>query len=111
MVARTKISMNDRARIFLPFDTLKGLHEALRAKEYEMEMIEKGKISPEQAEVISKRLSNLEKEQLYEATFYENGHYLKCKGKATLRQEDQTLIIGDKQISLKDLFGLIEASE
>ena len=105
------MSMNDRARIFLPFDTLKGLHEALKAKEYEMEMIEKGKLSPEQAEEISKRLSNLEKGIVYEATYFENGHYLKCKGEATLRQDKQTLIIGDQQISLNDLFGLIEANE
>ena len=109
-MARTKMSMNDRARIFLPFDTLKGLHEALRAKEYEMEMIEKGRLSPEQAEEISSLLSNLSKGAIYEATYFENGHYLKCRGKAILRQEDQTLIIGDKQIDLKDLFGLTEAN-
>ena len=105
------MSMNDRARIFLPFDTLKGLHEALKAKEYEMEMVERGKLSPEQAEEISKRLSNLEKGIVYEATYFENGHYLKCKGEATLRQDEQALIIGDQQISLNDLFGLIEANE
>lgn len=104
------MSMNDRARIFLPFDTLKGLHEALRAKEYEMEMIEKRRLSPEQAEEISSLLSNLSKDTIYEATYFENGHYLKCRGKAILRQEDQTLIIGDKQIDLKDLFGLTETN-
>ena len=61
-MARTKMSMNDRARIFLPFDTLKGLHEALRAKEYEMEMIEKGRLSPEQAEELRGLYVEIDKE-------------------------------------------------
>ena len=37
MVNRPKMSREDRAKQFMPFDALKGLQEALREKEIEYE--------------------------------------------------------------------------
>lgn len=35
---RGRMPLSERAKIFLPFEPLKGFHEALRAKEFEVEL-------------------------------------------------------------------------
>ena len=97
--------MNDRARQFLPFDAMKGLQEALRAKEYEMEAASKGSVSSEQAAEISNALANIDADKTYEATYFKDGHYLTVKGKALLKEYESELLIGDLRINLSDLFG------
>ena len=37
-MARGRMPLSERAKIFLPFEPLKGFHEALRAKELEVEL-------------------------------------------------------------------------
>ena len=48
------MSRQERAKQFAPFDALKGLHDALRLKEYEHERVQKGDMPEEKAEAISK---------------------------------------------------------
>ena len=105
MAERNKMTMNDRARQFLPFDAMKGLQEALRAKEYEMEAVSRGSVSPEQAAEISDSLANIDPSKTYLATYFENGHYLTAKGPAKLKEYESELDIGEVKIALRDLFG------
>ena len=55
---------SERAKQFMPFDTLKGLKNALRMKEYEHERVSKGELSEEKATEISKKLLNLNKKMM-----------------------------------------------
>ena len=51
------ISRENRARQFLPFDALKGLQEALREKEIELD--ERKELSEESIEELSKNLQQI----------------------------------------------------
>lgn len=94
----------DRAKQFAPFDALKGLQDALRLKEYEHERVQRGEIQEEKANEISKTLISLEKDSVVCATYFENGHYLTCEGKAKLVVEEGCIKVGNKTIFLLDLY-------
>ena len=55
------MSRKDRAKQFAPFDALKGLQKALRLKEFEHEIVEKGDVSEENSNKISTIFLNLKK--------------------------------------------------
>ncbi len=96
----------ERAKQFMPFDTLKGLHEALRMKEYEHERVAKGELSEEKAAEISKILLNLDKNDVIFVKFYENEHYVELQGKATLNIEEHLLVVNYKKIYFDDIYEL-----
>ncbi len=103
---REKMSPEDRAKQFAPFDALKGLRTALYLKEYEKNKIDRGEVQAETAEKISKILFNLEKGTRLKCKYYEDGYYKAIEGVAKLDIEKQTLKIGEKAIPLDDIFDL-----
>lgn len=103
-----KMSRQMRAKQFSPFDALKGLQDALRLKEYQHERIVKGDLSEEKAIELSKTLLNLEKNDIVQVTYFENGHYLKVQGKVVLNVEDNTLSVDRKRLSLDDIFEIFK---
>ncbi len=105
-MSREKMPLSMRAKQFLPFDAVKGLQAALRLKEYEVESVEKGKISETEAAAISVTLSGLEKGDVVSVRHFEDGHYKSVEGKATLHLEDGYLLIDETRIELKNLFGI-----
>lgn len=98
----------DRARQFAPFDALKGLQQALRLKEYEHDRIEKGDITEEKIEEISKTLNDLEKGDSVEVTFFCDGYYKTMKGKSKVDVFEQKLIVDGTTISFDDITDLIK---
>ena len=60
----------ERAKIFLPFDALKGLKEALREKE--KILVDKKKLSIEEKEKISKKLIQIKKGMIIKVIYFEN---------------------------------------
>ena len=72
------ISRNDRAKQFLPFDSLKGFQEALREKE--VEYVEKKELSEEVLEELSEILNQIEKEDEIRIVYYTNKQYKEVKG-------------------------------
>lgn len=106
MANNKKLSSNDRARQFLPFDALKGLKEALRIKEYEHERLKEKDISEEKAKNISDALMNIEKNTIVMATYFNDGYYIDIKGKAKLFIESNIIQIDDIKINLDQLFDL-----
>ena len=70
-----KMSNSDRARIFLPFDSLKGLQDALRIKEYENERIARNDISEDLIEKISSNMINYEAGENVNIKYYLDGYY------------------------------------
>ena len=62
------ISRENRARQFLPFDALKGLQEALREKEIELD--ERKELSEESIEELSNNLQLIERGDNVRLTYY-----------------------------------------
>lgn len=102
---REKMPLSQRAKIFLPFDAVKGLRPALRIKEFEVESVQKGFLDEEEAKVISANLSSLKGGEYAEARYFEKGHYFFVEGEAKLIPEEGYLFVGKKKILLKNLFG------
>ena len=105
-MSREKMPLESRAKQFLPFDAVKGLQAALRLKEYEVESVEKGKVSETEAALISATLTSLRKGDAVRVRHYEGGHYLQIEGKATPRFEDGYLLVDETKIELLNLFGI-----
>lgn len=100
------MSREERAKQFAPFDAFKGLHEALRLKEYEHERVLKGEINEEQAEKISKVLINYEKGQVVRLIYYDNGHYKEIIGQMVLNLYLQKVEINKINIDLNNVCDL-----
>ena len=97
------MSMNDRARQFLPFEALKGLKEALKLKEYEHERIEKSDLSEDEIINISNTLSELKNNDLVEVNYYSNGSYIITKGNIKLNIVNNYISIDKNKILLDDI--------
>lgn len=105
-MARTKMSRQDRAKQFAPFDALKGLHEALRMKEYQHERVQKGDLGEEKIEEISEILLALEKNDVVDVRYFVDGHYLQKQGAAKIDYIEQILYVGDLKIGFEDIFDI-----
>ena len=92
-----------RAKQFAPFDALKGLHEALKLKEYEHDRMEKGDISPEQIENISKLLLDLKKDEVVKVKYFQDGYNKELTGKSRVDILEQTIKVNDILISFDDI--------
>ena len=103
---RTKMSLNDRAKQFAPFDTLKGLKAKLKMVEYEHERYEKGDISEEKAKELSDILLNLNKKKTIKVTYFYDGHFINQEGHANLNIECHTLDINNKKIELDMIYDI-----
>lgn len=102
------MSRKDRAKQFAPFDALKGLHEALKLKEYEHDRIVKGDIPQEQIETISKTLLDLDKNEVVEVEFYHDGYYTTITGKSRVDIINQKLKVDNFEISFDDIVELVK---
>lgn len=103
---RTKMPRQERAKQFMPFDALKGLHQALQMKEYEHERTQKGDIDEETIEKMTKLLSNLTKNDKIKVKYYYDGHYFEVTGSGKVLLAENALLIEDKQIYLDDVMDI-----
>lgn len=103
---RMKMSRSDRAKQFAPFDALKGLHDALKIKEYEHDRIVKGELQEEQIREISKKLLSLRPRSLVKLTFFEDGHDKEMCGSAKLIIDENVLKVERKKVKLDDILDL-----
>ncbi len=101
-----KMSLNDRARQFLPFDAQKGLKEAIRLKEIEYERIKRRDIDEDKCAKISDTLLNVEKNELVEVTYFEEGYYNTITGKIKIKIEEESILVDKKIIKLFDLYDI-----
>ena len=71
----------DRAKIFAPFDALKGFHEALAAQE--VMIVPKRDLSEEMKEELDYKLQHIEGHPVITVTYYSvaDGNYLQITGK------------------------------
>ena len=103
MVRREKMSRQERAKQFAPFDALKGLKEAIMIKEFEHEKISKNEMSEEQVKIISDVLLNLQKNDEVEIEFYRDGHIVRLVGKAQVEPLEGVLKVGSFVIDFIDI--------
>jgi len=69
----------DRARQFMPFDALKGLQEALREKEKEVEM--RKELSEESLSQLNEQLQRISPGDIIKIMFYKAQQYVEIKDK------------------------------
>ena len=96
----------ERAKQFMPFDALKGLHEALRQKEYEHDIVDKPDLSEEKINELTTKLNSLKKNTIVEATYYMANHNHKIIGPATLDTSKSIITVATEPISLSNLIDL-----
>ena len=97
----------DRAKQFMPFDSLKGLQEALRAREERRSRIEKRTLSEDMKDKLSKIFQRLQKQSRVQVTFYLHGHYIDLEGDIVEIDKFYRFIkIGNQKIFFDDIFSL-----
>lgn len=72
---RPKMSPADRAKQFMPFDAVKGLREALAAKEAELLYVEKNALTEETEETLNSVLNGLRAGDTVRITYYADHGY------------------------------------
>ena len=100
---RTKMSRENRAKQFAPFDALKGLQDALKLKQYQHEKIVKGEMTEEKAKELSKILINIEKGDIVKVTYFEDDHNKEISGFVKFLAEENCLQVEKKKILLDDV--------
>ncbi len=97
----------NRAAQFNPFDSLKGLQEALREKEEKLSRVEKRDLSEEQEEALSRALQRAEKGDTVCVTFYRGGHYYTVTDTLTaINRTYRFLTVGEAKIYFDDLYAV-----
>lgn len=100
---RMKMSRADRAKQFAPFSALKGLDEALRAKE--RITVEKAELSEEYSEDISRTLNMTETGDTVRVIFYSEGEYVSAEGIVTrIDKNSGQLWVVKKAIDFEDIY-------
>lgn len=92
----------ERAKIFLPFDGLKGFKEALREKE--KILVDKKLISQEEKDKLSKQIIKIKKGMIVKIIFFENEEYIELEG--IVSKIDFTykkIVIVKKEINFNDI--------
>lgn len=98
-----------RAKQFNPFDALKGLHEALRLKEYEHDRILRGDLSEDKIQEISKTLSNLKKGDFVSLIYFYDNHEWQTEGACKINYDLKQIEIEKKKISFDDIIDIKES--
>lgn len=95
----------DRAKIFLPFDALKGFKEELRKKE--KILVEKKILSIEEKDKISKKITQIKKGVILKIIYYENNEYIEVEGMVSnIDMVYKTLTIVSKKINFNDILDI-----
>jgi hypothetical protein len=95
----------ERAKIFMPFDALKGFKEAL--KEKEKIVVERIELSEEEKDKLIYKLDNLKKGLLIKIVYYNNLEYIELKGIVSMiNAQSKVITIVNKKIRVEDILSL-----
>lgn len=100
------MSRVDRAKLFVPFDALKGLQEILREKEKEIE--ERKELSEESLMELQEELNKVEIGNKIFIKYYKNRKYIDITGIVTRINfvKKKIIINGDTIINISDIIQL-----
>lgn len=93
----------NRAAQFAPFDSLKGLNEAIKLKEYEHDRVALKELSEEQAKEISSILETYVPGEILEITYFDDGYEktIVCSPKIDIIEG--ILSFGDDKIQIEKI--------
>ncbi len=99
------MTVADRAKQFVPFAALKGLPEALAAKE--RIVVEKIELSPEMTEELDRRMHLLQRGQIATVVYFHKDEYIKITGMvARIDTTCRLLQIVNTKIGFDDIYEL-----
>ena len=92
----------DRAKQFMPFAALKGLPEALAAKE--KILVQKVELSPEMEEELDRRMHLIRRGEVITAVYFNKDEYIKITGMvARIDETSRLLQIVNTKINFDDI--------
>lgn len=98
---------SERAKLFMPFDAMKGLTEALREREERHLRVEKRELSEEAAARLSANIGKVKRGDAVWVEYYRAFYEVTLQG--TVSKIDTVyryLVIGDERIYFDDLYKL-----
>ena len=102
---RIKMHVADRAKQFMPFSAVKGLSEALSAKE--RIIIPKAELSPEMADELDCKMHQLKCGHIACVIFFQKDQYIKATGMvARIDETSRLLQIVNTRISFDDIYDI-----
>ena len=102
---RMRMSVEQRAKQFMPFAALRGLPEALALKE--KVAVPKIELSEERAEELDRKMHMLQKGQIATAIYFAGGEYLKKTGMiAGIDENARVLRIVNDKIAFDDILDI-----
>ena len=101
------MTRRERAKQFLPFDSLKGLQEALRDREERHARVERHGIGEEEQAALNRALSYLAKGCCVRVSCHCDFHDTELTGKVTeLNYAKKYLCLNGKKLLFEDLYAL-----
>lgn len=101
-----KMSIEERAKQFMPFSALKGLNEALAEKE--KIVVPKIELSEDGAIELDRKMHTLERGKIATIIYYDKEEYLKITGMvAKIDENNRILQIVDTKISFDDIYDIM----
>lgn len=96
--------MVDRAKQFLPFDSLKGLNRIL--KEREKVVVDKIELLDDEKKVLEYKIKQVKKSMMIKIIYYEN-EYLELEGLVSnINFNDKYLVIVKKRIDFISIYSI-----
>ncbi|MBE6869902.1 MAG: YolD-like family protein [Ruminococcus albus] len=95
----------ERAKIFMPFASLKGYYDLILAQEDGHEV--RRQVDDETAAKISDKLNRIKKGSSIKVEYYENGNYITEKGKVNrIDYSYKFLVVNDQKIWFDDIMDI-----
>lgn len=99
---KNKMPIADRAKQFMPFAALKGLPEALAAKE--KILVQKVELSPEMEEELDRRMHLIRRGEVITTVYFHKDEYIKITGMvARIDETSRLLQIVNTKINFDDI--------
>lgn len=99
---KNKMPIEERAKQFMPFAALRGLPDALAAKE--KVLVPKIELSPEMAEELDRQMHLIAKGKMATVVYFHNGEYIKITGLvARIDETSRILQIVNTRIPFADI--------
>lgn len=99
---RNKMPIEERAKQFMPFAALRGLPDALAARE--KVLVPKIELSPEMEEELDRRMHLLTKGKIATVIYFQKGEYIKITGLvARIDETSRLLQIVNTKIRFEDI--------
>lgn len=102
---KTKMPIPDRAKQFMPFAALKGLPDALAARE--KIAVEKIELSPEMYEELDRKMHMIKRGKIATVVYFKGDEYLKLTGMvARIDSSSRILQIVNTKIDFEDILDI-----